>query len=113
VSEKIAGEYLSNIEGYKILHKNYRCPRGEIDLICQDGKWLVFVEVRSRSTGTLDMAAESIGYRKQNKLRQLATYYLTQNKQNFSLCRFDAVLILLDAKKETALEMKHLKNAFM
>jgi putative endonuclease len=113
ISERLAEEYLSGKEGYRILQKNYRCPSGEIDLICQDGQWLVFVEVRSRSTGSINMAAESIGYRKQNKLKQLASYYLTQHKLNFSLCRFDAVLILLDAKKESALEMKHLKNAFM
>ena len=95
------------------MHKNYRCPRGEIDLICQDGAYLVFVEVRSSSADSINMAAESIGYRKQSKLRQLAAYYLSQKGLSSHLCRFDAFLIRLDRQKETALEVKHLKNAFM
>lgn len=110
--EKLAAEYLCNKEGYQILSRNYRCPVGEIDLICRDGQYLVFVEVRSSSSGTLNMAAESINYRKKRKLKQLAQYYLLRERRNFTPCRFDVVLILLDEKKQAAKEMRHLKNAF-
>ncbi len=58
------------------------------------------------------MAAESINYRKQNKLRQLASYYLLRNGLSFTLCRFDVVLILLDEERQSAREMRHIKNAF-
>ena len=112
LGEKIAEEYLSNNEGFLILHKNYRCPLGEIDLICKDGAYLVFVEVRSSSTQSINMAAESIDRRKQKKLKQLASYYLLEKGLSFHLCRFDVMLILLDAEKEKALEMRFLKNAF-
>lgn len=110
--EQLAGEYLCSKEGYQILNANYRCPAGEIDLICRDGQYLVFVEVRSSSTDSINMAAESISYRKQNKLRQLASYYLLRNGLSFTLCRFDVVLILLDEERQSAREMRHIKNAF-
>ncbi len=112
LGEKLAGEYLCSKEGYEILLRNYRCPRGEIDLICRDGPYLVFVEVRSSSTESINMAAESINYRKQSKLKQLASYYLLHKRLNFQLCRFDVVLILLDEEKQSAREMRHFKNAF-
>lgn len=111
LGEQLAGEYLHNIEGYQILKKNYRCPIGEIDLICRDRQYLVFVEIRS-STESINMATESINYRKQRKLKQLAKYYLLREHLNSALCRFDVVLILLDEEKQSAKEMLHLKNAF-
>ena len=48
--EKLAAETLRKA-GYRILQSNYRCPAGEIDLIARHGKYLVFVEVKYRSTG--------------------------------------------------------------
>jgi putative endonuclease len=111
LGEKLAGEYLQDIEGYQVLGKNYRCPLGEIDLICRDGQYLVFVEIRSSSTESINMAAESINYRKQRKLKQLAQYYLLKERPSSPLCRFDVVLILLDEEKQSAREMQHLKNA--
>ncbi len=112
LGEKIAGQYLQDTEGYQILGRNYRCPIGEIDLICRDEEYLVFVEIRSSSSESMGMAAESIGYRKQRKLRQLAQYYLIQERLDHPLCRFDVVLLLLDEERQSARELLHLKNAF-
>lgn len=112
LGEKLAGEYLQDTEGYLVLNKNYRCPLGEIDLICRDGQYLVFVEIRSSSTESINMAAESINYRKQRKLKQLARYYLLKERLGSPLCRFDVVLILLDEVRHSARELLHLKNAF-
>ena len=112
LGEKLADEYLCAKEDYEILSKNYRCPMGEIDLICRDGDYLVFVEVRSSSTESINMAAESINYRKQARLKKLASYYLLRERLSYSLCRFDVVLILLDEENQVAREMRHLKNAF-
>ena len=112
LGEKVAEEYLSETEGYLVLHKNYRCPLGEIDLICKDGDYLVFVEVRSSTRQSVNMAAESINYRKQRKLKQLASYYLWEKGLSYHLCRFDVLLLLLDAEKEKAQEKRFLKNAF-
>ncbi len=69
--EEIATEYLKK-KGYKILKRNLRLKIGEIDILAQDGKILVIVEVKAGKTGKFDMAIFRIGTQKQNKLRNLA-----------------------------------------
>ncbi len=49
VYEQAAGRFLE-AQGYRILESNYRCPRGEIDLIAVDGSYLVFCEVKFRKS---------------------------------------------------------------
>jgi len=76
--------------------KNYRCKLGEIDLIMQHDiaheTTLVFVEVRLRTHAGFANAAESVTYRKQQKIIKTAQYYLQQygltDKAN---CRFDVI----------------------
>ena len=76
--------------------KNYRCKVGEIDLIMQHDTvhetTLVFVEVRLRAHTGFANAAESVTYRKQQKIIKTAQYYLQQygltDKAN---CRFDVI----------------------
>lgn len=90
VAEQFAAEFLQR-QGVKIITRNYRCRFGEIDLIAQDGKTLVFVEVKSRRSGNFGGAAASITRDKRDKLLRAARHYLAQ-KGNLP-CRFDAVLI--------------------
>ena len=40
-------------KGYRIIERNYRCRQGEVDLVCRHGRYLVFVEVKYRSTGRM------------------------------------------------------------
>ena len=76
--------------------KNYRCKLGEIDLIMQQGTahdtTLVFVEVRLRSHTGFANAAESVTYRKQQKIIKTAQYYLQQHQlTDKANCRFDVI----------------------
>ncbi len=76
--------------------KNYRCKVGEIDLIMQHDTvhetTLVFVEVRLRTHTGFANAAESVTYRKQQKIIKTAQYYLQQNHlTNTANCRFDVI----------------------
>ncbi|ABR90287.1 Uncharacterized conserved protein [Janthinobacterium sp. Marseille] len=90
-------------QGLQLLERNFRCKGGEIDLLMQDGKALVFVEVRMRSEKKFGGAAASIGTAKQKRLIIAAQIYL----QRYSMpppCRFD--VIAFDDK-----EMTWLKNA--
>lgn len=90
--EKALG-YLSK-QGLRFVQKNYNCRMGEIDLIMHDGVYLVFVEVRSRSNPQFGGGAESITYRKKQKIMRAASYYLmTQNLQGKIPLRFDVVSI--------------------
>jgi putative endonuclease len=78
--------------GLAVVARNFRCRRGEIDLIMQDGATLVFVEVRKRAPGAHGDAAASITSRKQARLIAAAQTYL----QRFRMppaCRFDVIAI--------------------
>ena len=50
-AEDLAAAFLQH-HGLELLERNYRCRFGEIDLIARDGKTLVFVEVRMRSSAS-------------------------------------------------------------
>ena len=89
-AEELAAAYLQ-LQHLKLLEKNFRCPYGEIDLIMQDGKTLVFIEVRLRSSADFGGAAMSINQPKQQKLKRTAALYLQTHGD--SACRFDAILM--------------------
>ena len=77
-------------QGLKLLDTNYRCRRGEIDIIMLDKNMLVFVEVRFRKNRQFGGGLESITAAKQQKLRRTAELYLQQN-DNHKNARFDVV----------------------
>ena len=66
--ETKAKNYLKR-RGYQILESNYRTKAGEIDLIAQNRKYLVFVEVKLRKSDRFAMAREYVDSRKQEKLQ--------------------------------------------
>jgi putative endonuclease len=105
-SEKIAATFLL-LQGLKLLATNFHCRYGEIDLIMQDGKTLVFIEVRLRTNPNFADAANSITAQKQQKLILTAEHFLQKNKINMP-CRFDAVLM----SKADAANMQWIRNAF-
>lgn len=88
-AEQAALHFLQS-RGLRLLHSNYRCRFGEIDLVMQDGREIVFVEVRLRSNPHFGGAAASISARKQQKLVLAARHYLAEHGEQ--PCRFDAML---------------------
>lgn len=104
-AEDLAADYLAR-RGLRLLARNYRVRGGEIDLICQDGDSLVFVEVRLRRNARYGGAGASVTPTKQRRLILAAQHYLqTVGEQH---CRFDCVL--LSALDESGLEW--IRNAF-
>lgn len=80
--------------GLKLLKRNARAGRGEIDLILRDGDTLVFVEVRAREDGALVTAAESLSARKCAKVRETAERLIASQPAWQGLyCRFDVVAV--------------------
>jgi len=98
--EDIAAAWLE-ARGMTILMRNYRCKIGEIDIIGKIGNMTVFVEVRSRSSAVWGIPAESVNYKKQQKLRKAASCYFAQKRQTDSICRFDVISILYDQHGNT------------
>ncbi|MGD2136847.1 MAG: YraN family protein [Gammaproteobacteria bacterium] len=80
--------------GLRCVTRNYRCRRGEIDLVMQDADSLVFVEVRYRRQSRFGSAAESVDRRKQSKLVTCAQHYLQGSPETArQACRFDVVSV--------------------
>lgn len=91
--EQLAAEYLT-VQGVKIVERNFRSRRGEIDLVGYHGKYLVFVEVKYRSSKKNGSAQEAVGYRKQQKICQVADYYRYLHKLGEDcFIRYDVVAI--------------------
>lgn len=89
-AEQLAATFLQN-HGLKLVMQNYHCKFGEIDLIMKEGKTLVFVEVRLRTSSQFGNAATSITPQKQQKLLLTAQHYLQQHGD--CPCRIDAILM--------------------
>jgi putative endonuclease len=104
-AEDLAAAYLQR-QGLELVERNYRCRFGEIDLIARDGKTLVFVEVRMRTSDDFGGAIASITAGKRDKLLRTARHYLA-GKARAPACRFDALLV---SGPEHSVEW--LKNAF-
>ena len=89
--EAMAAEYLRE-NGYEILASQFRCRFGEIDLIARDGAYLVFIEVKYRSSLKDGDSLEAVNRRKQRKIIRVAEYYLCMHQEKADLpCRFDVI----------------------
>lgn len=103
--EKLAGEYLLQ-HGYRILTYNFRCRLGEIDIVAEEGGYLVFVEVKYRKTDAKGHPLEAVDARKQRMICKTAAYYCrTHGIEGTAPCRFDVVAVLGD-------EISMIQNAF-
>jgi putative endonuclease len=91
LAEKKALAYLRE-QGLTLLHQNYYCRFGEVDLIMLDEDTLVFIEVRYRKNGDFGGALASINQSKQRKIIKTASHYLTQLTSE-PYCRFDAIAL--------------------
>lgn len=94
--EVLAAEFLKE-QGYQIIEKNYRTRYGEIDLIATDKKYLVFVEVKYRSSAKKGLPQEAVDIRKQKKISKVAAFYcMEHNCYDTKPIRFDVVAFLDD-----------------
>ena len=106
--EKIAAAFLKK-NGYRISDINFRCPLGEVDIVAQENKEIVFIEVKTRKSNRLGYPEQAVGIRKQRKMSQLALWYLQKRKIADVAARFDVVAITLCPEGD---DIKLIKNAF-
>ena len=96
--------------GLRLRERNYRCRRGEIDLIMQDGEQLVFVEVRYRANDRWGGGLASVTRAKQQRLARTARLWLKLNPDVAGLpCRFDVVSV---TGPQRAPKLKWVRGAF-
>ncbi len=101
-------ERLLKGKSYLILARNWRSGRDEIDLICLQGKIVVFVEVRTRAKGALVSGYDSINQRKRAALRRVCRAYFAKMKPKPLTLRFDVVEIEHEEGRIT--ECRHFEN---
>lgn len=106
--EDLAVDYLQK-KGYRILARNFRYGRGEIDIIADDNEVLVFIEVKARRSVEFGEPEDSVTMFKRNQVRRVAQGYLFTENIDDRECRFDVVAIRF---KGNLTDIRHYENAF-
>ena len=100
LGEEAARKFLKK-RGYRIRETGFRCRHGEIDIITQKKDYLVFVEVRTKTSLEFGTPEESITRAKKEKLITSALTYTNTHQDLPPLWRIDVVAIELDDKGKT------------
>jgi putative endonuclease len=105
--EEVAARYLMH-NGYTIIQRNWRYGKDEIDIIAQNKEYLIFIEVKTRSTQFFGDPEEAVNEKKQQFMIRAAEEYVNQNEINQEI-RFDIISIILQSGKQT---LRHIEDAF-
>ncbi|CAM3066848.1 YraN family protein [Paenibacillus taichungensis] len=111
LGEEAACDWLREHD-YRILKRNWRCRRGEIDIVASREDMIIFIEVRSRSgTAQYGTPQESVDIRKMQQVRATASVYLQMTGETNHQIRFDVFAVMLDKAGEIV-SIDHIMNAF-
>jgi putative endonuclease len=106
--QQYAEDYLCK-KGWHMLARNYRAKTGEIDLIAQDGAYIVFVEVKSRNGLSHGHPCEAVTAAKQARIMRTAQQYAARYRLTDRDTRFDVIEVLTAQGK---VHIRHIENAF-
>ena len=101
-------------KGFRIVRRNYVCSIGEIDLIAEKPRLLVFCEVKARRSQAYGAPQEAVHARKIRKIRRVAEWYLLQSGRLSPLpddldIRFDVIEV---RRTVAGFELNHIEGAF-
>ncbi len=102
--EEQAAQFLRQ-KGYQILARNFVAAGGELDIVAQHQKTLVFVEVKTRASMAFGGPAAAVTRTKQQRLARAAIQYLKAKTPKFDSIRFDVICVLPDT-------IEHIVHAF-
>ena len=110
IGEDIAVKWLVKNKNYNILDRNYSTGYGEIDIIAEDGKALVFIEVKFRNGTDFGYPYEAVNKNKQRRICKAALRYVQEKYNNDDInMRFDVAEII---NKDGAYYIRYTENAF-
>ncbi len=112
VSGAIAERYAANFlrrKKYQLIEYNYSTRFGEIDLIFTKGKYIIFVEVKSRDENAIAEPKEFVDSSKQKKIIATSQLYMSTHSVELQP-RFDIIEVI--CSNDEILYAKHLENAF-
>jgi putative endonuclease len=102
--------------GWRLIARNARSRYGELDIVALDGRTLVFVEVKAGRSGSAlgpERPVLSVDFRKQLRIRRLATTWMGSRRElpRYDEIRFDAVGVTFDGRGRVA-DLEHIRGAF-
>ncbi|HET8643676.1 MAG TPA: YraN family protein [Pseudonocardiaceae bacterium] len=107
--EDIAAEHLQR-QGLVLLSRNWRCRKGELDLVLTDGTRLIVCEVKTRSGRGFGAPAEAVTRHKASTIRLVTRYWLAAHRVRWCEVRFDVVAVECRPDGEPTVE--HYVEAF-
>ncbi len=105
--EKLAATFLEE-KGYIIIERNFRYKHSEIDIIMQKEDWLIFVEVKTRTSHQFGYPEEFVDEKKAEKILEGADHYLHEKNWNGNV-RYDIVSVSV---MKGVPEIVHFEDAF-
>lgn len=106
-SEEIAARFLQE-KGYRILERNWRYGKKEIDIISEKDNCLVITEVKSRLAKGRERPEEAVSMKKQQTIIEAAEAFVLQNRLDKEV-RFDVIFVVCD---RLAVWIEHIPDAF-
>ncbi len=91
--ERAAEEWYRS-RGFDLVERNWRCARGEIDLILRKKQLLVVCEVKTRASDAFGIPAEAVSVAKQRRIRGLASLFLEESDLTHAAVRFDVACVM-------------------
>ncbi len=105
--EDLAADYLKN-KGYRIIKKNWRSGKLEVDIIAENKDYIVFTEVKTRSENFYIHPADAVTKDKQRSIILAADNFVKWNNIDKE-CRFDVITVII---KPDSHEIDHIEDAF-
>jgi len=97
--------------GYRILHRNWRCPQGEIDIVADHHGALVVIEVKTRTSEAFGHPFEAIDARKSARLWRLAMAWMAEHPDEARGRRLRIDAIALTGADPATARLEHLEDA--
>lgn len=107
-AEELAAEYLVK-NGYRILVRNFRFIKAEIDIISEKDNLIIVTEVKARSTDFFILPQEAVTKGKMKSIVTAANHFMEEFNKNQEV-RFDIISVLPDQKGNLIVE--HIPDAF-
>ena len=105
--EELGAEFLRK-KGYKVIEMNWRQWRNEIDIVAIDGKYIVFVEVKTRQSNLFGEPETAVTYDKQKALIRSANAYIRVKNVDLE-ARFDILSVIISKESK---QIHHIEDAF-
>ncbi len=109
IGEELAANMLAQ-KGYSILHRNWNLHKGyELDIVAMKDNVVVFCEVKTRKTDTLQKPEDAVNKRKIQHIIKAANFYIKYYHID-AVIRFDIISIVY--QNENNFHINHIENAF-